>query len=262
MNSLIRFFRLLLWPSLLLLATAVSGQSTLRGTVTVEGHAVEGIEILNIATEQTVQTDANGNFSIEVQPDEMLVVLSEHFEYYRKLITTELVQKGELNIALAFREGIVLLDEVEIKRSISAENLNLGLSLKPRKTAAEADYYTEAKYLYTAPKGGIEINLNAIFNVFKGHRRLYKQALITEQHRFNFEKLRNHFDDEYLYKRFKIQRDQIYDFLVFASMQPEMNVQLKNVYTLLFTNYMLQLAEQYRQNTLTEPTEPTEPNAN
>lgn len=207
---------------LFLSSTFLQAQTKLTGKVTLDGFAVVGLEILNISSEQTATTDAQGEYSIEVKPEEMVVVASEDFEYFRKFISEELYENPTLDIQLVLREQVEVLDEVIVNNSISAEQL--GLRLKRKRTRAESQFYRDAKVLNTVNiglGGGVALNMGAIINAISGKRRYVKQALKLEKYEINYTKLRAFYTNETLMAKFGMNADNCDDFLAYVSMQKE-----------------------------------------
>jgi TonB-linked SusC/RagA family outer membrane protein len=115
-------------------------QNRVSGTVLAEdGSPLTGVTIAVKGTSQGVLTDANGNFSVDVRNEDVLLIS------YVGYINQEVAVAGKTHLDITLMEGILQLDEIVIvgyatgsKRSISgaieritAEDMNTGYVATP-----------------------------------------------------------------------------------------------------------------------------------
>lgn len=72
----------------------------ISGKVVCGDYSVQGVEVVNLVSEETTITDVNGNFSILAKTDDMLVFVSKNYEYKRLSLDSELIEKNNFVISL------------------------------------------------------------------------------------------------------------------------------------------------------------------
>lgn len=75
-------------------------EKLIQGRVLCDDFPLQGIEIVNLVTEKTTITDTNGRFSISAKVEDMLVFVSEKYDYKRLLIDKEFLDKNNFIISL------------------------------------------------------------------------------------------------------------------------------------------------------------------
>lgn len=89
-------------------------QKLLKGNVKNDNFPLQGIEIINQTSQQISKTDANGNFSIEVKDNDLVVFYGEEYLSYRINVNQEILSKKTIEIFL--EKKVIQIDEVIIER--------------------------------------------------------------------------------------------------------------------------------------------------
>ena len=71
----------------------------ISGKVVCGDYSVQGVEVVNLVSEETTITDVNGNFLILAKTDDMLVFVSKNYEYKRLSLDSELIEKNNFVIS-------------------------------------------------------------------------------------------------------------------------------------------------------------------
>ena len=97
-------------------------EKLVQGRVLSGDFPVQGIEIVNLVTEKNTTTDSNGRFSILVKADDMLVFISEKYDYKRLFLDKEFLDKNNFTILLTQKPE--QLEEVVVtKVSLNTQGL-------------------------------------------------------------------------------------------------------------------------------------------
>lgn len=205
-------------PILLLFYTASGFAQTrkqIQGKVVAKDANVSEIAILNLNTQQEVATDLGGDFSIGVQPNDVLVFASPNFYYLEKTIIPIDFVKSPFIVQLVSKP--VLLDEVEIVDTKKYNAVDLGILQKPAKTytPAERRLYTagDFKPIHLLGLLGGSLQLDPIFNAINGKTKRLKKEIILEKNARRLVEFHNFFPDEELIKALKMEQEHIADFI-------------------------------------------------
>jgi hypothetical protein len=90
-------------------------QINLTGKVVCGNFPAEKIEIINLVSEKSTNSDYQGNFTISAKAEDILVFVSKKYEYKRVFLEHELIDKNNFIIQLIPKP--VELDEVVINLS-------------------------------------------------------------------------------------------------------------------------------------------------
>ena len=97
-------------------------EKLIQGRVLCDDFPVQGIEIVNLVTEKTTTTDTNGRFSILAKVEDMLVFISEKYDYKRLFLDKEFLDKNNFTILLT-RKPEQLEEVVVTKVSLNTQGL-------------------------------------------------------------------------------------------------------------------------------------------
>ncbi len=75
-------------------------EKLIQGRVLCDDFPLQGIEIVNLNTEKSTKTDSNGRFSISAKAEDMLVFVSEKYDYKRLLLDQEFLDKNNFTVLL------------------------------------------------------------------------------------------------------------------------------------------------------------------
>ena len=97
-------------------------EKLIQGRVLSGDFPAQGIEIVNLVTEKNTTTDSNGRFSLLVKADDMLVFISEKYDYKRLFLDKEFLDKNNFIISLT-RKPEQLEEVVVTKVSLNTQGL-------------------------------------------------------------------------------------------------------------------------------------------
>jgi len=191
-------------------------EQLLHCKVVSDSASVEGINVINLVTEQTTVTDNNGEFRILAQLDDLLVLTAVNFEYKRKIIEEDDVKKSVIIIKMVPK--ITQLDEVIINEypNITAESL--GIIPKGQKTYTQAE-----RKLHAAQSGPVDI----LANLISGRTKNLKKELAVSRKELLLQKMEFLYDDKYYIETLQIAPDYIRAFQYFLVEEPEFVAALK-----------------------------------
>lgn len=89
-------------------------EKLIQGRVLCDDSPLQGIEIVNLVNEKSTKSNIDGRFSILVKAEDMLVFVSEKYEYKRLLLGKEFLDKNDFTILLTRKTE--QLDEVLITK--------------------------------------------------------------------------------------------------------------------------------------------------
>ncbi len=100
-------------------------EELIQGKVIYGEFPLQGIEIVNLVTEKSTITDTNGKFSIVAKVEDMLVFVSEKYDYKRVLLDKEFLKKNNFTVVLTRKpeqlEEVVVFKIPSIKLSKDKE---------------------------------------------------------------------------------------------------------------------------------------------
>lgn len=96
-------------------------EKPIKGKVLCNDYPVQGVEVLNLVSEKTTITNSNGEFSILAKAEDMLVFVSEKYDYKRVFLEKEDIKKTNLIILLTRKPE--QLEEVVITK-VSPGSMN------------------------------------------------------------------------------------------------------------------------------------------
>lgn len=185
------------------------GQKTdlklLVGRVQEQSTSIEGVNIINNATQAATVSDSDGNFSIGVHEGDVLVFSAVNLEPVKRRISAEDLTVSSLVIKMTAKE-------VELKEVIVNENANItaeNLGIIPY---GQKKYTPAERKVYTATSTSVDKLLNAI----SGRTAMLKKEVNVEKKEALFRKLEYLFEENYYTDRLKIPVDDIKGFQLFC----------------------------------------------
>lgn len=230
MNSKILLVFFLL-PNLVL----SQSEKIINGQLICKDANLQGVVILNLVTEKETVSDFEGHFSIAAKPNDLLIIQSNNFEYFRKIIDDEDYKKASISITL--NKKIEQLEEVKIITYSNINAVSLGILSKPAKV-----YSTAERRMYTAKTGGA---VGSVINYFSGRTKMLKKYVAFEKIELRTAKLSNMFSDEYFIKSLKIPESKIKAFVIFAAEEESIIEPLRQKNKFLVSYALTPLAQKY-----------------
>ncbi|WP_233073998.1 carboxypeptidase-like regulatory domain-containing protein [Flavobacterium sp. IB48] len=204
------------------------------GKVQEQSTPVEGVNIINNATQAATISDFDGNFSIAVREGDVLVFSAVNLEPVRRRISAEDLTVSSLVVKMTAKE--VELKEVVVNENanITAENLGIIPYGQKKYTPAE-------RKVYTATSTSIDKLLNKI----SGRTAMLKKEVNVEKKEMLFRKLEYLFDENYYTDRLKIPVDDIKGFQLFCVDDTEFAVSLNTKNKTMSMFLITDLARKY-----------------
>ncbi|MCH2489522.1 MAG: carboxypeptidase-like regulatory domain-containing protein [Flavobacteriales bacterium] len=208
---------------LLFFVALVNGQEKeIQGTITNESE-VEGIHILNTTSRYNTVTNAYGNFSIEVNLNDTLLISSVKYMPEKVVITDSIYKNGILTIEL--RELINELDEVFLRPRLTG---NLETDLKNIKTEKPINFddvgipgfkgKPEEKIVPIVPSLGTftTVDLEAMYKHISGYYKKLKIKRKWEAQNTDAAKIINFYTRNFFFEAYNIPEGRLYDFMLFC----------------------------------------------
>ncbi|WP_431244110.1 carboxypeptidase-like regulatory domain-containing protein [Flavobacterium sp. P21] len=175
------------------------------GQIFEQSTSVDGVNIVNNATQVSTISDVNGMFSIAVKEGDVLVFSSVNLDPLKHRITAEDLNLDKIQIKMTAKE--IELKEVVVNENPQITTENLGIVPHGQKTYTPAE-----RKVYTATSTSIDKILNKI----SGRTAMLKKEVVVEQKEMLFRKLEYLFEENYYTERLKIPVDYIKGFQLFC----------------------------------------------
>lgn len=207
----------------------------IKGTIQVVDSKPSGVHIINLNTEEEVVSDEKGDFSIEVNVDDLLVFSASHLDYMRKIIEDDDLKTGSILVKMTSKS--TMLDEVEVKNYSRINAVSLGILSKPAKK-----YTVAERRLYGATSSPLDGLLNAI----SGRTAMLEDGIAIEKKEFALKALDNLYPETFYTQTLKISKEEIAGFHYFAVEDFKLQEALKGKNSFLVTFIMIKLSTDYK----------------
>lgn len=218
--------KLLIIPILFLFQFSFSQtEKLLQGKVLSGDFPVEGVEIVNLVTEKTTTTDTNGRFNILVKTDDMLVFVSEKYEYKRLFLDKEFLDKNNFTILLTRKPEQI--EEVVITK-ISFPRIKFDKNIASQINIEKARDHSKPLGVYD---GTIENGMGMYINLPFGQKKI---------HQIEFKELVKKTNNEkYYIEILKLKPEELGLFMEFCDADPKSKTVLENVNSLSLMDFLL-----------------------
>ncbi|MFV5691500.1 carboxypeptidase-like regulatory domain-containing protein [Flavobacterium sp. LT1R49] len=212
-------------------------QKEIRGKITADTTAVEGINIVNLSTEKATATDKNGSFLLFVKEGDILVFSAVNLVTLHKRIAKQDLMQDILKIQMTPKS--IELKEVVVNENpqITAENLGIIPYGQKKYTPAE-------RKLYTATSGG---GIDGLLNTISGRKAMLKKEIAVENKEQSLNRLAPLFEDKYYTEALKIAADYIKDFQYYCVDDTSFTAALKSRNKTLIMFLIVGLSENYNK---------------
>jgi hypothetical protein len=239
---------------LFFLSVSVSAQSSadkiIKGQVTSNGIALEGINVTNTSNKIMVVSDQYGVFSVLAKEGDILSFSSVNYEFLRKYISIKEFKMG--NIVVDLTPKRIELNEVIINQhsAITAENLGIIPRDQVKLTAAERRLQTagDFKPIHLLGLLGGALAVDPILNAISGRTNMLKKALTVEKNEFLMAKLEVLFEDKYYTETLKIPQELIKGFQYYCIEDADFVRSLKDKNKTMSMFLIVGLASNYNKN--------------
>ncbi|MBP6182996.1 hypothetical protein [Flavobacterium sp.] len=211
-------------------------EKLIKGKVLCNDYPVQGIEILNLVSEKTTITNSNGEFSILAKAEDLLVFVSEKYDYKRLFLEQEDIKKPNLIILLTRKpeqlEEVVIykptLGHINYFSQDAADEINLKKAANNPKPLGVYD-----GALVNSPDlmriGGM------ILSLFVKQKETTKKKIPE----IKFKELATATcTQEYFYKTLRLNSEEVSLFLEFCDADPKSKIILENANPLSLMDFL------------------------
>jgi hypothetical protein len=247
MNKVVCVFFVLLANNLL---AQVGISPVLKGKVDAHAMDLEGIYVVNLRTEASVTTDAEGFFSIPAQIGDTLLFSAVQFKERRIVLIDENFALVDFTVKMEL--AMNQLQEVIIKRYNNINAVALGIIPAGQRsyTPAERKLRTATSLDPTASAGtmaGGSISADPLLNMFSGRSKMLKKEIEVEKKEIFMQLLENMFDKDHFVSKLRIPLDYVKGFEYFA-VENESFTKILNSKNKTTTEFLLgELAVKYKE---------------
>lgn len=214
---------LLLFLAIITFGEALSQRTQIQGTITNKAE-VEGIHIMNLSSRINTVSGVHGNFSIAVKEQDTLLFSSVHYIPKKITISSEIVEKGILILAL---ETLVNeLDEVYLGPNLTG---NLETDLKTIKTEKQIDFDDvgipgfKGEQEEKIPKlvgqviTPLSLDVEGLYKHISGYYKKLKTQRKWEAENNTIASIINYYSVSFFVDAYQIPEERLYDFLLFCT---------------------------------------------
>jgi KaiC/GvpD/RAD55 family RecA-like ATPase len=200
-------------------------EKLIQGRVLSADFPVEGIEIVNLVTEKKTTTDSNGRFRLLVKADDMLVFISEKYDYKRLFLDKEFLDKNNFIILLTRKPE--QLKEVVITK-ISFPKIKFDKNIASQLNIEKAANNPKP---FGVHYGTIENGIGMIINIPSSRKKIPE---------IEFKELtKTNYPETFFTDTLKLKPEEVALFLEFCDADPKSKIVLENVNSLSIMNFLL-----------------------
>jgi hypothetical protein len=215
----------------------------LRGTITYENKALEGVEIVNSTTRTSAISNSNGDYEIKVKQNDLLVILTKLYSDRRILITGATIQKTVLDIQMFSKP--IALDDVEIKKRETVVVRNSYNDMKMAGLSDSLKLKNPAVYTGEIPMGMDFIQIGKMIGkLFKKKKSNSKD----QNTNLDFESyIESNIDQEYFAKALNLNPEEVNRFLEFCKADANSKTFTENTSVLEIMDFLLIKKEAFKK---------------
>ena len=222
-----------------------STKTVVNGKVSNAVADLEGVYVINLKTEQLVQTDKNGGFTIPAVKGDSLVF--SMFQYNRvKVVLTEENIMGQ-KVSVTMNPLMNYLDEVIIKRYSNINAVSLGIIPSGQRSYSAAERKLKAASDFGG-SGGASVGLDPLLNLISGRTAMLKKELEVENKEKFIQQLEYMFKESHFVSKLKIPLIYVKGFIYYAVENPKFTKVLETKNRVSIEFLLAQLAEMYKEN--------------
>lgn len=228
---------------LLLVSTFSFSQSKeklIKGRITAGPVTVENVEVINIANQRMVVTNAKGEFEIWAKTNDLLLFSNSNYEDFRKRLWESEYNAGKIEIKII--PIVTQLEEVVVTQTDE-----IGNEYKAAKqyTPAERKLATGATPVRMIQ--GIGISNDAIINAISGKTKMMKKEIAVEKKEAALVRIDELFEDNYFIDQLKIDKDYVDGFKYYVVNDQEFLDTLKTENKRALDKIFFHLAAEYKE---------------
>lgn len=223
-------------------------EKLIQGVVLCDNFPLQGIEIVNLVTKKSTKTDSNGRFSISAKVEDMLVFVSEKYDYKRLLLEKVFLDKNNFTVLLT-RKPEQLEEVVVTQASLNDKGLF-------SQEAADEIKLEKGKnrnrnvYDGTIENGADLIRIGGmILDLFKKKKEVSKETVS----KIEFKELaKTNYPDTYFINTLKLKPEEIELFLEFCDADPKLKTVLENANPLKLMDFLFAKNIEFKKMTALE----------
>jgi hypothetical protein len=211
-------------------------EKLIQGRVLCDDFPVQGIEIVNLVTEKTTTTDTNGRFSILVKVEDMLVFISEKYDYKRLFLDKEFLDKNNFTILLT-RKPEQLEEVVVTKVSLNSQGF-FSQEVADEIKLEKGKYRNRTIYDGTIENGADLKRIGGmILDLFIKKREDNKESISI----IGFKELtKTNYPETFFTDTLKLKPEEVALFLEFCDADPKSKIVLENVNSLNLMDFLFE----------------------
>jgi len=211
-------------------------EKLIQGRVLCDDFPVQGIEIVNLVTEKTTTTDTNGRFSILVKVEDMLVFISEKYDYKRLFLDKEFLDKNNFTILLT-RKPEQLEEVVVTKVSLNSQGF-FSQEVADEIKLEKGKYRNRTIYDGTIENGADLKRIGGmILDLFIKKREDNKESISI----IGFKELtKTNYPETFFTDTLKLKPEEVALFLEFCDADPKSKIVLENVNSLSLMDFLFE----------------------
>jgi hypothetical protein len=210
-------------------------EKLIQGRVLSGDFPVQGIEIVNLVTEKNTTTDSNGRFSILVKADDMLVFISEKYDYKRLFLDKEFLDKNNFIISLT-RKPEQLEEVVVTKVSLNSQGF-FSQEVADEIKLEKGKYRNRTIYDGTIENGADLKRIGGmILDLFIKKKEDNKESVSIIEFK---ELAKTNYPQTFFTDTLKLKPEEVALFLEFCDADPKSKVVLENANSLSLMDFLL-----------------------
>lgn len=172
-------------------------RKAMQGRIVYGSLGIKDVLVVNNNAQAETRTDSLGNFTLNMQVGDLLIITDRKIETRKIRYTPDLVKNGIVVISVV--QTVQEIEEVVINRS-TVTSKSLGIPMGKAYTPAERRLRTASNFDPTIGLGtmpGVAVSFDAILNAINGRTARLKKELEIERKEFALAKLDALFTESY-----------------------------------------------------------------
>ena len=201
-------------------------EKPIKGKVTSDDFAIQGVEILNLRSKKTTITNTDGDFSIMAKAKDTLMFIAKNYQYKKVILEMEHNEKNKLLISLVRKPEE--LEEVVVISKIAFPKIKFDKNIASQLTIEKAAINRKPTGVYD---GTIENGMGITIPLGSGRKKI---------HQIEFKKLIKKTNDEnYYLEILKLKPEELGLFIEFCDADPKSKTVLENSNPLKILDFLL-----------------------
>jgi hypothetical protein len=223
-------------------------EKLIQGRVLCDDFPLQGIEIINLITEKTTKTDTNGRFSILVKADDMLVFVSEKYDYKRLFLEKEFLDKNNFTILLTRKPE--QLEEVVVTKVALGSNGLFSQEVADEIKLEKGKYRNRTIYDGTIENGADLMRIGGmILDLFIKKKEDNKESVS----KIEFKELaKTNYPETFFIDTLKLKPEEVALYLEFCDADPKSKIILENANSLSLMDFLLTKNVEFKKLTIPE----------